>query len=168
MPVQIRPIEMRDVDGFHRALDIVARERRFLSSEQAPPYEGAASFAAGNIRNGNPQFVAVNEDEVLGWCDVCRRSNDFFRHCGVLGMGVLPQYRGQGIGTRLLKATLEDAKTKDFLRIELEVFATNRNAIALYVKHGFVLEGTRRMAAIIGDEKIDIHVMALIQEASAS
>ncbi|MDB5473023.1 MAG: family N-acetyltransferase [Devosia sp.] len=162
MAVTIRPIEMGDLDGFYQALDGIARERRFLSSEQAPPYESCAGFVAGNIRHGNPQFVALSGSSVVGWCDICRQANTFFRHCGTLGMGVIPPYRGQGIGSRLLAATLEAARAKGFRRIELEVFAPNASAIALYHKHGFVLEGTRRMGALIDGQSIDIHLMAML------
>lgn len=165
MAVEIRPIAMQYFDGFYQALDIVARERRFLSMHQAPPYEGCASFVAGNIEHNNPQFVALDGEKVVGWSDICRQSNTFFRHCGTFGMGLLPDYRGQGIGARLLTTALEAAKLAGFRRVQLEVFATNEKAIALYRKNGFVHEGTRRMAAVIDGESIDIHVMAIINEA---
>ncbi|WP_245895260.1 GNAT family N-acetyltransferase [Devosia submarina] len=165
MAVEIKPIAMQYFDGFYRALDIVARERRFLSSDQAPPYESAANFVAGNIKTGNLQFVALDGSSVVGWCDICRQGNTFFRHCGTLGMGILPEYRGQGIGGRLLATTLQAARTSRFHRVQLEVFATNREAMALYRKHGFILEGTRKMAALIDGQGIDIHLMAITDQA---
>jgi RimJ/RimL family protein N-acetyltransferase len=165
MAVEIKPIEMQYFEGFYQALDIVARERRFLSTDQAPPYEGAASFVAGNIKNNNPQFVALDGSRVVGWCDICQQGKTFFRHCGTLGMGVVPEYRGQGIGARLLATTLQAGRTAGFRRVELEVFATNEGAMALYGKHGFVLEGTRKMAALIDNQAIDIHLMAITDEA---
>lgn len=166
--VEIRPIAMSDFDGFYAALDSVARERRFLSSHQAPPIESTASFVAGNIKNGNPQFVALAGSQIIGWCDICRQSKPVFEHSGVLGMGLVTQFRGQGIGSRLLAATLETARSRRFRRVELEVFANNSGAIALYRKHGFALEGTRRLGAMIDNQEIDIHIMAVIHPAAAS
>jgi ribosomal protein S18 acetylase RimI-like enzyme len=54
------------------------------------------------------------------------------RHVGVLGMGLLPAYRGQGIGRRLLHRTLGAARTGGLSRVELTVREDNVGAIALY------------------------------------
>src|SRR5882757_11271345 len=37
MPVDIVPTEEKHIDGFHRTLDFVAQERRFLAFLEAPP-----------------------------------------------------------------------------------------------------------------------------------
>ncbi len=44
MPVDIVPIEESHIDGFHRALDFVARERRYLAYLEAPPPERTRAF----------------------------------------------------------------------------------------------------------------------------
>ena len=49
----------------------------------------------------------------------------------------------------------------DLTRVELEVFDTNHIAVALYRKHGFFLEGTRRGGAQIDGASFDVHMMAL-------
>ena len=46
---------------------------------------------------------------------------------------VLPQYRGQGIGTKILEKCLADAQHQLFVY----VFKSNSGAIALYKRHGF-------------------------------
>jgi RimJ/RimL family protein N-acetyltransferase len=47
----------------------------------------------------------------------------------------------------------------DYRRLELEVFAINTAAIRLYEREGFVHEGRRRGAVIIGDEAVDMVMM---------
>jgi hypothetical protein len=72
--IEIVPIAQGHIDGFHRALDIVARERRYLAFLEAPPIEATRTFVLDNIKRGYPQFVAVSSNgEVVGWCDVRRR-----------------------------------------------------------------------------------------------
>lgn len=57
--------------------------------------------------------------------------------------------RGQGLGERALTATLTHAFDKLGLhRIWLHTFHDNLAAERLYVKHGFVLEGTERDALL--------------------
>jgi ribosomal protein S18 acetylase RimI-like enzyme len=82
----------------------------------------------------------------VGWCDIIRNPHEGFRHVGRLGMGILPDYRGRGLGKQLAIQTIRAARQVGMERIELEVFASNGVAIALYRALGFVTEGTKRHA----------------------
>ena len=67
------------------------------------------------------------------------------------------------VGSRLLAATLDDAFRKGLTRIELEVFAANTRAIALYRKFGFVEEGRKRQARYLDGAYEDAILMALLK-----
>src|SRR3954468_24173925 len=106
--IEIVPIAEGHIEGFHRALDIVARERRYLAFLEAPALEATRAFVLDNIKRGHPQFVAVSANsEVVGWCDVIPLSRLSQAHRGVFGVGLLPQFRGQGIGTKLIRTALD-------------------------------------------------------------
>src|SRR5712664_81152 len=70
MNPEIRPIRSGDIERFREVLDAVAREKRFLSFLEAPPHEQMKAFVLNNIGEGFPQFVALIDDEVVGWCDI--------------------------------------------------------------------------------------------------
>jgi len=53
-------------------------------------------------------------------------------------------------------------------RIEIEVYTDNVPAIALYEKHGFVVEGTCRNYAFRDGRYVDAHVMARLRPQGAS
>jgi RimJ/RimL family protein N-acetyltransferase len=163
MTVEIRPITPDDIEGFHRAVDVVARERKYLAFLEAPPLASAREFVLENIAKGNPQFVAIADGGVLGWCDVVRASRPIHAHAGVLGMGLLPPFRGQGLGRRLVEASLQAAKLAGFSRVELTVHADNPRAIALYERVGFVREGIKRHAMCIDGRFGDVIMMALTE-----
>jgi len=91
---------------------------------------------------------------------------DTFSHCGVLGMGVVADFRGQGIGQKLIKAALQRAKENGLEKVELEVFHTNTNAISLYEKMGFVVEGRKRREAKLEGQYLDCIEMALFMNES--
>ena len=78
-------------------------------------------------------------------------------------MGILPAYRGHGLGRRLLETTLEAAFAASFVRVELDVHADNARAIALYEKAGFVREGVVRDAVYVDGAYRDSIAMALIR-----
>jgi ribosomal protein S18 acetylase RimI-like enzyme len=162
MPVDIVPIEESHIEGFHRALDIVARERRYLAFLEGPPLEGMRAFALGHIKRGDPLFVAVSAAEVIGWCDVTAKERPIYAHTGVLGMGVLPEFRGQGIGAGLIRQALAAAKAFGFHRVELTVRENNSNAMELYKKVGFRIEGTQRDAVQVDGAYEDMILMAVL------
>ena len=161
MAVEIVPIERRHIVGFREVLDGVARERRWLAFLEAPPLPRIRSFVLNGLRNGMAQFVAVDDGRVLGWCDVNPKTHETLRHSGVLGMGVAASHRGQGLGSALLRATLEAASARGITRIELVVRADNAAAIALYERHGFELEGRLRDYMIVDGVAHDALAMAL-------
>ena len=163
MTVEIRPITADDIEGFHHAVDVVARERKYLALLEAPPLASAREFALENIAKGNPQFVAIAEGGVVGWCDIVRLTRPIHAHAGVLGMGMLPVYRGRGHGRRLIEATLHAAQLAGFSRVELAVHADNPRAVALYERVGFVREGLKRRATCIDGRFGDTIMMALVR-----
>jgi ribosomal protein S18 acetylase RimI-like enzyme len=149
--------------GFHRALDIVARERRYLAFLEAPPIEATRTFVLDNIKRGHPQFVAVSANsEVVGWCDVTPMSRPTQVHRGVFGIGLLPQFRGRGIGTKLIQTALAAARAYGLHRVELTVREHNTGAIELYKKAGFAIEGVQRDAVFVDDVYENVICMAVV------
>jgi RimJ/RimL family protein N-acetyltransferase len=160
--INIVPIAPEHIPGLWHALDVVARERKYLVLTEAPPIESTREFVMNNIAARNPQLLALAEDEVVGWCDVRREHFPAHAHCGTLGMGILPAFRGKGLGLRLMQATLETAHFEGFVRVELTAHADNLRAIALYEKLGFQHEGLTRDSVCIDGRFVDSVVMARI------
>jgi RimJ/RimL family protein N-acetyltransferase len=151
------------VAGYRRALDVVARERKYLTMLEAQSEADTLGFVKSNLESRNPMLVALAGGEVVGWCDVRREFFPSRAHRGTLGMGLLPEWRGRGLGRRLLEATLAEARRWGFKRIELDVYADNERAIALYEKAGFVREGLLRDASLIDGAFRDAILMAIVE-----
>ena len=162
--VRIVPIAEEHIEGFRAVLDAVARERRYLAFLEAPSPQETAAFVRGNIGKGHPQFVALVDGEVVGWCDILPFERPTKSHGGVLGLGVLPGHRGRGIGTALLQAALNAAKASGLTRVELIVREHNARAIALYERLGFVREGLKRNAVRVDGRNENAVCMALLFE----
>ena len=62
----------------------------------------------------------------------------------IINIGVLPEFRKQKVGERLLEILIEHAKIRGVERLFLEVRESNKAAIGLYEKFGFEKEGTRK------------------------
>jgi len=141
MTLDVRPIQREHIAGWRGAVEAVAAERIYLGRITLPPHSEETAFPLLHIANGWPMFVALSGEAVVGWADVTPVDIPECSHRGVLGMGLLAPFRGQGIGERLLQACIAQAPRAGLSKIELTVFSTNARAIALYRKVGFTQVG---------------------------
>jgi len=163
--VRIVPTGEEHAEGFNAVVDAVARERRFIGFVAGPPLESTREFIRSILGGAGIQLLAVNPDDmVVGWCDIVRNPHEGFRHVGRLGMGLLPGYRGRGLGRQLVAQAVRAARKAGIERIELEVFASNERAIALYRALGFATEGIKRQARKLDGQYEDNVFMALLGE----
>lgn len=102
---------------------------------------------------------------VMGSATVRRMFPVRVRHVAHLSLGVHPEHQGRGIGRALMEAVIDWAERgegRGVTRLDLDVFAVNHRAIALYRSLGFEIEGTRRDFVRFEDGSFsDDHVMAL-------
>ena len=105
-------------------------ERKWIQDHLDHPQQIVLLAEAGGTIIGNVSFEN----------GPCRR----IAHRGTLGIAVVKEWRGQGVGTVLLETLLAWATAESLIeKVCLEVFATNVDAIRLYRKLGFVEEGLR-------------------------
>lgn len=162
--VEIRRATRADAAGMARYTEALVAERLDTILLETPyTAEQERSILAEYEAAGGVFMLAVEGGAVVGMCDLRRGARTGNRHLGVLGMGVLAGYRGQGIGRRLLTAVIEAAKGMDgFCRIELGVTPWNAPAIALYESLGFVHEGVKKKGIATRGAPEDDLMMALV------
>lgn len=162
MNFKIVSISKEHIQGFWTAVDSVAREQKYLAFLEGPPMSCTEDFVMKNIKGHWPHVVAIQDNTVIGWCDISPLDRPVFAHVGSLGMGVIASFRGLGVGKALIKTALQQAVIKGLTRIELTVREHNTTAIALYEKMGFEKEGTHKNGVCI-DGNYENHIfMALL------
>ena len=167
LEIEITATSAEHSDSFHAALDAVARERKYLTMLEAFPLAETRAHVRDMIERTNPHMVAIAGDRVVGWCDITRHFFPAHAHRGSLAMGLVPEFRGRGLGRRLIDAALGQARERGFLRVELSVHADNAAAIALYEKVGFVTEGVLKRAVYIDGRFLDTISMAILLDTAA-
>jgi putative acetyltransferase len=111
-------------------------------------------------------LLACAGDDVVGQLGLYVSARPRRRHVGDIGMGVRDDWQGRGIGGTLLRAALEMADGwLQLRRIELQVYADNAAAIALYSRQGFEREGLLRDYAFRDGHFVDALAMAEAQAA---
>lgn len=162
MNYEIVSIKEEHIQGFWSAIDSVAREKKYLAFLEGPPIESTRNFVLDQINNNWPQLVALNDGQVIGWCDISPLDRPVFDHIGSLGIGIIADYRGMGIGRALMKAALQQAQQKGLTRIELTVRESNQVAISLYEEFGFTIEGIHQKGVCINGVYENHVFMALL------
>lgn len=165
--VVIRAARADDAESYRACIDRVARARIFIAITEAYPEAETRAYVADMVARDLPFYVAEAEGgQVVGWCDISqakpRPERPGFAHLGALGMGLDEGYRGRGLGEKLLRAALVHASRIGLERIELQVYAGNAAASALYHKAGFDVEGVRRRARKLDGRYDDLVYMALL------
>lgn len=161
--VEIRATRLADLPSLVECLNGVFSERKYLAIVEPIPVGEAIGYHATKITAGHPHFVAVDDGRVVGLCDAGPAAPARMAaqsHSCTLGMLLAPDYRGRGLGDRLLRATLAACRGK-FERVALNVYSHNERAHRLYLRCGFVEEGRQRGAWKLDGMSSDIIDMAL-------
>ncbi|MHC4376296.1 MAG: GNAT family N-acetyltransferase [Planctomycetota bacterium] len=147
--IEVRATRPADAESYWQCFGEVARESGTLPFQAAPPFEQVRAGVQQRRDAGLPCYVAVEDERVVGWGYVRREAPSGLEfpgmeHVGVLGLGVLVECRGQGLGRALVSRCLEHAPRVGLWRVGLQVFDSNASAVALYRSLGFQLEGRQR------------------------
>jgi RimJ/RimL family protein N-acetyltransferase len=147
VPATIRPAVPADLDHLVEMWWSVAAEGRWVGTEVPFDRQARRAGLADLIdRDSATLLVAdVLEATDTNTESVGNLSVQIARY-GVadIGMLIIDGWRGQGIGTALLDAGLDWARTAGAHKAALEVWPHNEAALALYRRAGFVEEGRKR------------------------
>ena len=89
-------------------------------------------------------LVAESPEGIVGRLSLARDAHRSSPHVADVGLMVAAASRRRGIGTALLAAGEDWARSAHVTKLELHVFPHNEAAIALYEKVGYAREGYRR------------------------
>lgn len=142
-PLIIRYVKTGDVPKLLDYINTLSNEKTFitLQGEQLTlkeEQELVEKWVKGISEKKVVSLVALSDEELIGICGIELRRR-IMSHVGSLGLSVKKEFRGGGIGKKLMKFTLTEAKENlEGVRIiELTCFAKNFVALNLYRSFGF-------------------------------
>ncbi|WP_251343952.1 GNAT family N-acetyltransferase [Haloplanus halophilus] len=157
----IRAAQQRDLSGLIGVIRAVAEEGTYIEAETvADLLDHEEVILRHNEVRSRMVFVACVDDEVVGWVHLDLPETEKLAHTAVLTVGLLPTYRGHGIGTALLERGFRWACDHDFEKLYNSVPATNEAAIDFLEAHGWETEAVREDHYRIDDEYVDEVMMA--------
>jgi RimJ/RimL family protein N-acetyltransferase len=139
--MRIRRAEPADAPAIARQVKEVVEEGEWLAMERGTSVEDLTERLRKSIAEGEISIIAEDGGGIVGGIGV---HGTGIEGVATLGMSILLEYRGRGLGRELLDAAIEAAQETGYRKVELEVFPENGRAIALYLGAGFEIEGLKR------------------------
>lgn len=164
----LRSVEHEDAKSMLEYLKTTCAETEFLMREPAEVINDleVEEMFIDNILESQNAFMLIADiyGEVAGSCAInpvslTRRAC----HRCVLGVALYKKYWGQGIGKAMIERSLEIARQIGYEQCELEVFAHNENAIALYKSLGFEIIGDTPDAVKYADGRY-VHELRMMRK----
>ena len=140
MAVKIRPIVLQDAASYRQCFDAVAKEGRYKFEDKAPPLSEVRKRLQLSLQKKTPFLVAVDGERVVGWAAMFSSDAPSLSHNGIFAISLLAEYRGKGLGTKLMAKILKMSQGR-FDWATLEVWGKNKHAQKLYKKMGFKVCG---------------------------
>lgn len=156
-------IEIRNLEkSEHTFLLKMLYESIYLDIENKPPMDqllntdSMKKYYQDWGRKGDKALIAV--DECGNFCGAvwyrlfCKENPGYgfvSEHIPELGIAIEKEYRGKGLGKKLMNSIIEEAKNNGFDELSLSVDANNSNAIQLYDKIGFIQVGRDETSLIM-------------------
>jgi RimJ/RimL family protein N-acetyltransferase len=108
-------------------------------------------------------WMAEEEDQLVGHIELMfdwRNGNAVVQR-----VAINPDHRGRGLAEPLMRLVMDQAfSLPQIARLELNVYTFNTPAIKAYTRAGFAHEGTRRSSTLVGNERWDTAVMAILRD----
>ena len=107
-------------------------------------------------------FVAEHQYQLVGFLGAYGGSYQRNRNCAYIVVGILQAFAGQGLGTQFFQALDKWASQQHLHRLELTVMCHNAQAVHLYQKMGFQIEGIKQDSLLVNGAYVDEFYMAKI------
>ncbi len=109
------------------------------SDENSYDAEQEAHFLQQKAESANEiEIIAIIDGKVAGTAGIEAVGNKYkVKHRAELGISILKEFWGLGLGKALMKACIQCAEEAGYKQLELNVVAENERAVSLYRSMGF-------------------------------
>lgn len=151
-----------------KTLKIIGSETSFLVMDEKglllSTDEMAHNLAELYDSSNNVLLVALVDERIVGTASVKASDSGRMEHIGEIGISILKDYWGLGLGHLMLEELIQWAQESGVIRrLELTVQERNQRAVKLYEKMGFATETIMERGAKT-DEGVflRVHLMSMM------
>jgi RimJ/RimL family protein N-acetyltransferase len=166
--ITLRQAVPEDAKEIIAAVRTTSLERSYILMEQyGKDTESEKEYISKIDRQKNLLLIAISKNRVVGSLAALQADSGYrtqTSHILNMGLHIIENYRALGIGSQMLKYSIEWAQEHGFKKMTADIFTTNKRSLHLFSKAGFTEECIRRKQIRIGHEYIDEICMSLFLE----
>jgi RimJ/RimL family protein N-acetyltransferase len=167
LKVILRTPKWEDLDNFLELINSLVDEKADILRTEKVSREEEIDFLSSVLRRleKDEMFYMVAEvgGKVAAVSEISKRSGSE-KHVGVIGIAVKNGFQDLGIGTEMMKSLVKQAEQMNLKVLNLTAFATNKRAIHVYEKAGFVQTGAVPKKFLKEGQYIDEIIMTKLLE----
>jgi L-amino acid N-acyltransferase YncA len=155
--MNIRKATIEDVEAINKIYN-QAVAMKFCTAHLEPVgYEERVAWFFNHDPEQYPLFIIENGEELTGWLSLSpyREKREALSHVAEISYYVHNDFKGQGVGSRLMGFALKQAPEYGFSTLIAILLSRNPASIALLNKFGFEEWGSMPGIARIGDADAD-------------
>ncbi len=155
----VRPARENDAEAIARIYNQGIEDRvATLETELRTSEERRRWMAARGPRH--PVIVAEAAGTVVGWASLNQfNPRPAYQHVADFSVYVDRDWRGKGVGRRLLEAVIELAREIGYHKMVLSAFPFNQAGVALYERLGFRTVGIYKEQGLLDGKWTDTIIM---------
>lgn len=162
-PVQIRDAETADLDTITAIHNHAVVHTTAIWNEDAVDLDDRAAWLADRTGRGYPVLVAVDETGVLGYASYAQwRPHSGYRLTVEHSVYVRTGEHGRGIGTTLMAALIDRARTAGLHVMIAGIESANAASIALHERLGFAEVGRMPQVGAKFGRWLDLSMLQLV------
>lgn len=164
--IMIRQAEASDVKAILGLAKHIGRETCFLTfGPEGLPYNREEELKIVlDYQQSNKDILLLveSDDQLIGMGNVSTLDRHRQNHVAEIGVSLIEEYWGYGIGSMLVDAQVEFAKQVGLKVLTLEVVSANKRGVGLYKKFGFKKVGHLTARLKSNHRYYDTEIMELV------
>jgi hypothetical protein len=144
LEVVLRTPKWEDLDDFLELINSLVDEKAEITRTEKVSREEEIDWLSKVLsrleKDETFYLVAEVGGKVVAVSEISKRSG-YEKHVGVIGIAIRNEFRDLGIGTEMMKTLVKQAQEIGLKVLMLTAFASNKRAIRVYEKVGFVQTG---------------------------
>lgn len=163
--MEVRAIREEDAERFlHMLLELDRQTELMMYEVGERPIDVKNILSALYTLKGRESLLLIVDtgEKIVGFLGADRGEFRRNKYTAYITVGILEEYRNQGLGSAMFKQMEDWARGCEIKRLELTVMCHNTQAVRLYEKRGFFIEGIRKKSMYINNKFIDEYYMGKI------
>jgi phosphinothricin acetyltransferase len=160
--INIREAKIEDIKAINKIYNTAVKNLNATMDIEEKPLQEQKKWFKEHKENNLAVIVAEIENKIVGWASLSKWSHkEGYKYTVENSIYVDNNYRGKGIGTKLLERLIVEAKNNNYKNLIAQIAEGNESSVKLHKKYGFKRVGTLKKVGYKFNRLHDISIYQL-------